>query len=236
MNNQNEHYPLAPERRAEILGSLREHGLTTMDGVLCWTDNATGEVISVDLEFFWACGIDLRLHIDPTTTEHAEESTRKALETLAAWCKQRELNDRIRDDTRGKFVFLDIDRKPPKINIADIDYSTLSRLCALSAYIEYSNKISKKHKGKNNSHKEVTKGTEETVEAEQLAGENIKKDKRKNIIMRASRRGRAKATQKDIRKILNLPTKTWRKFWEECETKGYITGNDDEGYQLIDIF
>lgn len=146
MNNQYQNYPIAPERRSEILRSLREHGLTTVDGVLCWTDNTTGEVISVDLDFFWACGIDLRLHIDPTTTEHAEESTRKALERLAAWCKQRELNDRIRDDTREKFVFLELKRKNTQIGIQNIDFSTLARLCTLSAYLEYANKKTKKVK------------------------------------------------------------------------------------------
>lgn len=54
--------------------------------------------------------------------------------------------------------------------------------------------------------------------------------------MRASSRGRVRASKKDIRKILNLPSSTWENFWGTCEKHGYITGNDTDGYELIDIF
>lgn len=236
MNNQHQNYPIAPERRAEILRSLREHGLTTVDGVLCWIDNPTGEVIPVDLDYFWTIGIDLRWHIDPTTVEHAEASTRQTLEKIAAWCKQKELNEKIRDDSRGKFVFLEINRKSPKINIADINYATLSRLCALSAYIEYNKKAKKKTEKDTDILEAAAEDIVETAKTEQPADKNTKKAKKKNIIMRSSYRSHTRATEKDIRRILGLPTKTWRRFWNTCKEHGYITGDDDEGYQLISIF
>lgn len=45
-----------------------------------------------------------------------------------------------------------------------------------------------------------------------------------------------KARIRDIRKILMLSRATFARFWEDVTKKGYLTGDEDNGYQLSGIF
>ena len=56
------------------------------------------------------------------------------------------------------------------------------------------------------------------------------------MILRVKRGGRKKAAKRHIRKILNLAPATFDRFWKEATTQGYITGSDEEGYQLSKLF
>ena len=121
-------------------------------------------------------------------------------------------NQLMRDDTRGKFCFLASNRQDTNdaIAIADIDYATLARLTVLAGHISY-----------------------HTPEKSKKGEECMRKS---NTIMRSVSGGRVNATEDDIRKILRLPTATWVNFWETAIKHQYITGNDQDGYLLADIY
>lgn len=118
MNNYDTQHPVSDAQRSTILASLNTNGLTVANGIISWINPATGELEPVDPSWFLSCGIDLRININPMTLDESEKTTREIVALKMA-------NDRIRDDTRGNFVFL-ILNQPGSTAVAHIDYATLT--------------------------------------------------------------------------------------------------------------
>lgn len=237
-------YPISKEDFDKILESLRTHGIFMSDNVLSWSDPTDyGLIKPADPGWFLARGIDLRMHINPMSVGESDETTRFIWERLQKWFKQHAENGKIRDDSRDKFVFMILNRSKKEVSIQDIDFATLTRLAVLSSHLQYHGRRKKKNeKEKEEKRKENTEDNEKGSEQKENI-ENKKEEKkeereivRTNYIMRSDVNGRVRATKKDIRKILNLPSSTWEHFWSTCMERGYITGDDENGYQMVDIF
>ena len=133
--------------------------------------------------------------------------------------------------------------------LRDIDYATTARLTMLGTHAKYI--------GRSRYHKE---DQEDAIVEDMLRNgainpvdefkyemrrkkENGKKGNRKkrpanhiNYIMRSANNGRVHASKADIPDALGVPYATWNKFWCECIEKGYISGDEEHGYVLTDVF
>lgn len=201
-------YPVSAQYRKLMLASLEEYDLQPCNGVICWVEPIYGELVPADPAWFAACGIDLGLRVNPKKIEEASVSNRLAWLRLQRQILQHAENLKIVDHNRGKFVFA-LPQGASGTNVSDIDYATLCRLAVLSTHLQYHGR---QHKAD---------------------GSSAFRDE--CYIMCADCNGRTRATKRDIRRILNLPLATWESFWNICTTHGYITGNDEDGYQLVDV-
>lgn len=191
----------AESKRDRILKELRSPlGIQcSPDGAYFVTDKSTGEAIPLDSALLREeYGIDLGLKFTPKTTEDARL---EKLGTAAAqrYYIQKDENAQKVDVTRGRFVFVGLERGAVSRReqlAPNIKFETLTRLCIMAGYLKWES---------------------EDIMCSQ---ENAKK-----VI-----------THNGMRKALGLSSATFRNFLRDAMDHGYITGSNEDGYKLNQIF